>query len=257
MRVALAQVASPPSETAAARLTRVGQLLRDARGADLVVLPELWLTGYFAFDRYAEAAEPLDGDTVLAAREWARDLRCFLHLGTVLERTGDGRLHNTAVLVSPEGELLHTYRKNYLFGHGSLERSLLVPGHEVSSAVTSFGRVTSAICYDLRFSELWDRLAATGAAIACVPAAWPAARRENWQVFTTCRAAERQLFVLACNAAGAQPDAVLAGRSRVVDPSGEVLAEASDDEQLLLCEIDPRRVDTVRRDFPVLADSRA
>src|SRR5580765_143354 len=104
MRIALAQVASPAGEAVAARRERVGQLVAEARGADLVVLPELWAPGYFAFERYDELAEPLDGDTVTAAREWARGLGAYVHAGSVLERAPDGALHNTAVLIDPAGE---------------------------------------------------------------------------------------------------------------------------------------------------------
>ncbi|MFC9970961.1 carbon-nitrogen family hydrolase [Spirillospora sp. NPDC127200] len=257
MRIALLQVASPPREGVEERRDRVGRMVSGARGADLVVLPELWAPGYFAFDAYAERAEPLEGPTVRAARAWARELGAHVHLGSFIERTGDGRLHNTAVLVAPDGTIAHTYRKIHVFGHASSEAELLTPGEEVAVAGTALGRLGATTCYDLRFPELWRELVDLGARAVVVPAAWPAARREHWRLFTSCRAVEQQLLLIACNAVGVQDGGVeLGGHSRVVDAWGNVLAEAGTEEGLTFCDADVSTVDAVRRDFPVLADRR-
>ncbi|WP_242908093.1 carbon-nitrogen family hydrolase [Actinomadura terrae] len=255
-RVALVQVASPASEPPAWRRERVGRMVADARGADLVLLPELWTPGYFAFDRYAELAEPLDGDTVTAGRQWARDLGCFLHLGSVLERTPEGRLHNTAVLIDPSGAVVHTYRKIHVFGYRSREAELLAPGDTVGTAPSPLGALGATTCYDLRFPEIWRALVDAGAETVAVPAAWPARRRAHWRLFTSARAVEQQLLVLACNAVGAQGDVTLGGASRVVDPWGTVLAEAGDAEEILYCDVDPDVVARTREEFPVLRDRR-
>ncbi|WP_448627665.1 nitrilase-related carbon-nitrogen hydrolase [Geodermatophilus sp. URMC 64] len=257
MRIALVQVASPPTETVAARRDRVGGMVADAAGADLVVLPELWAPGYFAFGEYPARAETLTGDTVAAGAEWARRLGCYLHLGSVLERSADGALHNTAVLLDPAGEVVHTYRKIHVFGYRSREAELLTPGRDVSVATTKFGATSATTCYDLRFPELWRELVDRGAETVVVPAAWPAARRAHWQLFTSCRAVEEQVLLIACNAVGEQDGGVvLGGHSRVVDPWGEVLAEAGDDEGLTVVDVDPDVVSRVRAEFPVLADRR-
>lgn len=257
MRVAMIQVASPSTESISHRRHRVAQMVADARGVDLVVLPELWAPGYFSFDSYPDLAEPLSGETVSAGREWAQDLKCFLHLGSVLERSPDGRLHNTAVLIAPSGEVVHTYRKIHVFGYQSREAELLAPGNEVDVVTTPLGTIGATTCYDLRFPELWRLLVDAGAQTVITPAAWPAARREHWQLFTSCRAVEEQVLVIACNAVGVQGDSVeLAGHSRVVDPWGQVLAEAGTDESVTLVDVDPEIVDRVRREFPVLSDRR-
>ncbi|MGI5170927.1 carbon-nitrogen family hydrolase [Spirillospora sp. CA-253888] len=256
MRVALLQVASPPGEGVEERRDRVGRMVSGARGADLVVLPELWAAGYFAFDAYEERAEPLEGPTVRAARAWARELGAHVHLGSLIERAEDGRLHNTAVLIAPDGTIVHTYRKVHVFGYASLEAELLTPGDEVTVADTALGRFGATTCYDLRFPELWRELVDLGARAVVVPAAWPAARREHWRLFTSCRAVEQQVLLIACNAVGVQNGVELAGRSRVVDAWGNVLAEAGTEEGLTFCDTDVSTVDAVRRDFPVLADRR-
>jgi predicted amidohydrolase len=257
MRVSLVQVASPPSEPVSARRTRVGQMLDDAAGSDVVVLPELWSPGYFAFERYEDLAEPLSGDTVAAGREWARQLGCYVHLGSVLERSVVGDLHNTAVLLDPTGEIVHTYRKMHVFGYRSRERELLTPGTELEVADTAIGRIGATTCYDLRFPELWRALVDLGAEHVIVPAAWPAARREHWRLFTSARAVEQQVLLLACNAVGDQAGTALGGFSRVVDPWGEVLAEAGATEGIITCDVDSAVVARTRAEFPVLNDRRA
>ncbi|GAA1355961.1 carbon-nitrogen family hydrolase [Saccharothrix algeriensis] len=256
MKIALVQVASPPGEAPDDRRARVGRLVAGARGADLVVLPELWAAGYFAFDDYARRSEPLAGPTVGAARRWAAELGAHVHLGSVVERDGRGRLFNTAVLVAPDGRIAHTYRKVHVFGHASREAELLTPGDALDVADTAFGPLGATTCYDLRFPELWRELVDRGAQTVVVPAAWPAARREHWRLFTSCRAVEQQVLLVACNAVGVQEGVELAGCSRVVDPWGTVLAEAGADEGVTVCEVDPAVVPRVRAGFPVLADRR-
>ena len=203
-RVSVVQVSSPPAEPVDARRTRVGAMVADAAGADLVVLPELWAPGYFVLDRYPELAEPLDGDTVSAGREWAKRLRCFLQMGSVLERGRGGALHNTAVLIDPTGEIALTYRKMHVFGYRSREAELLHAGTKVEVADTALGPIGMTTCYDLRFSDLWQALIDAGVETVLVPAAWPAARRDHWRLFTSCRAVEEQIVVVACNAVGTQ-----------------------------------------------------
>jgi predicted amidohydrolase len=157
VKISLVQVASPADEPVAVRVERVGAMVMSAAGSDLVVLPELWAPGYFAFDRYAERAETLEGLTVTSGRRWARVLDCHL--------------------------------------------------------------------------------------------APPAARLEHLRLFTTARAVEQQVLLVACNAAGNQNGTALAGHSRVVDPWGQVLVEADAGEGVASCEVDPAVVATVRVEF--------
>ncbi|WP_433269119.1 carbon-nitrogen family hydrolase [Actinosynnema sp. CS-041913] len=256
MKIALVQVASPPEETPDARRARVGRMVAEASGADLVVLPELWAAGYFAFDTYSERSEPLHGPTVEAARQWAVDLGAHVHLGSIVERDDQGRLFNTAVIIAPDGRIVHTYRKVHVFGYASREASLLTPGDKLDVADTALGPVGATTCYDLRFPELWRGLVDRGAETVIVPAAWPAARSRHWRLFTECRAVEEQVLLVACNAVGVQDGVELAGGSRVVDPWGTVLAEAGADEGVTVCEYDLAAVAKARAEFPVLADRR-
>lgn len=257
VEVALVQVASPEAESVSARRDRVGKMLTDARGADLVVLPELWAPGYNSFDAYPDLAEPLNGDTVTAGQEWARTLGCFLHLGSILEMTPSGRIYNTAILLDPNGVVVHTYRKMHVFGYQSREAELLTPGDGISVAQTPLGPIGATTCYDLRFPELWRLLVDEGAHTVITPAAWPAARTDHWRLFTSCRAVEQQILLIACNSTGVQSGGVkLAGSSRVVDPWGRVLVEAGTDEAVIKVDVTPSVVDEIRTEFPVLRDRR-
>ncbi|WP_251078795.1 carbon-nitrogen family hydrolase [Frankia sp. AiPa1] len=224
--------------------------------ADLVVLPELWVTGFFHFDDYAAQAEPLTGPTLSALREVARERRLHLAAGSLIERADDGALHNTAVLIGPDGEILHAHRKIHLFGHDGAESRLLTPGTTVRAVPTALGRIGLATCYDLRFPELFRLLAQDGAELVVVVSAWPAARVEHWRVLTRARAIENQAYLVACNLAGRHAGRLLAGASVVVDPWGRVLAEGDARPGEVTAVVDRDAPAAVRAEFPVLADRR-
>ncbi|MCC7407993.1 MAG: carbon-nitrogen family hydrolase, partial [Phycisphaeraceae bacterium] len=164
-------------------------LIEQARGSDLVLLPEIWPTGYFRFDAYGEEAEPLDGPLVTAMGQAAKAIGAWLFMGSLVERSAAG-LHNTSVLIRPDGQVACTYRKIHLFGHQSRERELLTAGHGVTVTQAPWGRVGLSTCYDLRFPELYRRMVDAGAEMFLVASAWPAARREAWRLFNQARAHE-------------------------------------------------------------------
>ncbi|MHC6222862.1 carbon-nitrogen family hydrolase [Arthrobacter sp. MMS24-S77] len=263
MDIALVQLSSPDNETQSQRIERAEAILREQRGADLIVLPELWSAGYFHFEQYPELSETVDGSTVAMCSAVAKELGTYVHVGSIVERVeggapgGSPMLRNTSVLVDPQGKVAHRYSKLHVFGYKSLEADLLTPGVSLPVADTPFGRMAGTTCYDLRFPGLWSELSVRGAEIVVVPAAWPAARREHWKLLTSARAVEHQVFVLACNAAGIQDGVELGGASRIVDPAGRLVAEAGASEEVLRASIDPSLVQTTRSEFPVIADRLA
>ena len=246
-------------------------MVRGLAGHDLVVLPELWAPEGFAYRGWAGRAEPLDGPTMTAMAAAARDAGVVLHAGSIIERAADGADQgaqgrgrwNTSVLLGPDGARLATYRKVHRFGFGEGEPQLLEAGEDVVTVdvprPTSGGddvRLGLATCYDLRFPELFRRLLDAGAQVVVVPAAWPAARVAHWTLLGRARAIEDQVFVVACNTAGTHAGHAMGGFSQVVGPTGEVLAEAGDGEQVLSVELDVDGLAGVRQRFPVLDDRR-
>ncbi len=254
MRASLLQIDVNENESPDARRDRVAALVRAQSGSDLVVLPELWTLGGFAYDAWSSGAETLDGPTADAMSEAARGAGVWLHAGSIVERDPDGPLYNTSLFFSPSGELTHTYRKIHRFGFDSGEAVAMGAGTELAVAATEFATFGLATCYDLRFPEIFRALLDAGTEVFVIPAAWPARRREHWTLLARARAVEEQAFVLACNTAGTHGGVPQAGHSLVVDPWGEVLAEAGDGEEVLTVEFDPGLVARTRKDFPVLRD---
>ncbi|MEU9009344.1 carbon-nitrogen family hydrolase [Streptomyces sp. NPDC048479] len=262
MRASLIQIAVDQDESVNSRRWRVASLVRDQRGADLVVLPELWPVGAFAYESFADEAESPAGATYEVMAKAASDAGVWLHAGSVVERAPDGTLYNTSLVISPTGELVRTYRKIHRFGFDKGEAVMMgagdelvtvaLPGTESSPGLT----LGLATCYDLRFPELFRGLVDAGAQAFVVPAGWPARRREHWRLLARARAVENQAYVLACGTAGTHAGVEQAGHSIVVDPWGEILAEAGPDEEVLSVELDPAKVGTTREQFPVLKDRR-
>ncbi|GAA4796266.1 carbon-nitrogen family hydrolase [Streptomyces ziwulingensis] len=254
MRASLMQIAVNEGETVQARRGRVASLVREQAGADLVVLPELWTTGAFAFEEFAAEAEPLRGPTYEVMAEAAVEAGVWLHAGSVPERDPDGTLYNTSLLFSPAGDLAASYRKIHRFGFDKGEAVLMGAGRAPVTVPLPATTLGVATCYDLRFPELFRALVETGAEVLVVPAGWPERRRAHWTLLARARAVENQAFVLACGTAGTHAGVPQAGHSIVVDPWGEVLAEAGAGEEVLTVDFDPAEVARTRERFPALKD---
>jgi predicted amidohydrolase len=256
MRIALLQLRIEGNESASDRIVRVVDQVLAQVGADLVVLPELWVPGAFAYSAYAASATEFPGPVVSEISLAAREINAYVLAGTLIERDGD-QLHNTAVLVGPDGEIVHTYRKVHLFGFDDGEAKVLAAGNAVTTyAMPGFTTLGMTTCYDLRFPELYRLLLDAGAQLIVVPTGWPAARLEHWLLLTRARAVENQVFLVGCNQVGVQEGVELAGHSVVIDPWGRVIAEAGVDEEVLTVDIDLALVAKTREEFPVLRDRR-
>ncbi|MEN8649649.1 carbon-nitrogen family hydrolase [Streptomyces sp. 21So2-11] len=256
MRASLIQIAVDPDESVNSRRQRVASLVSEQRGADLVVLPELWPVGAFAYESFVAEAEPVEGATYDVMSKAARDAGVWLHAGSIVERDPEGPLYNTSLVFSPDGELARTYRKIHRFGFDKGEAVMMAAGEELVTVRTEALTFGLATCYDLRFPELFRGLVDAGAEAFVVPAGWPARRREHWTLLARARAVENQAYVLACGTAGTHAGVEQAGHSIVVDPWGEVLAEAGTAEEVLSVELDPAKVATTREQFPALKDRR-
>ncbi|MBI1378003.1 MAG: carbon-nitrogen family hydrolase [Frankiales bacterium] len=254
-RVALVQLDSSDTEPVADRVERAAALVEGLSGVELAVLPELWTVGAFDLAAAREHAEPLDGPVVTRMREAARRAGIWLHAGSYPELAGDRR-YNTSVVVDPDGDVVATYRKQHLFGWEDGEPSVMTAGDDLVVLPTPLGATGLATCYDLRFPELFRRLVDSGAETYLMASGWPTPRIEHWSVLTRARAIENQAWVVACNSAGRHAGVAMGGRSVVVDPRGEVVAEAGEAEEVLLADVDPDLAVQWRRSFPALTDRR-
>jgi predicted amidohydrolase len=268
MRLALAQL-SIESAAVDDNVERAVSAIETAadEGADCVALPEIFNVGYFAFESYERAAEPLGGETHRRIREAAIEHDVSVLAGTIVEDLAasadageavpaESGLANTAVLFDSDGKRRLVYRKHHLFGYDSAEAELLVPGEQLPTAEVGGHTVGVTTCYDLRFPELYRRLVDDGATMVLVPSAWPYPRVEHWKLLPRARAVENLLYVGAVNGSATFEDASLVGRSTVYDPWGTPLASSDDNATIVYADCDPERVDEVREEFPALRDRR-
>jgi predicted amidohydrolase len=231
-------------------------------GADLIVLPEKFnVLG--EHEDYVAGAEPLDGPTIGWARATARELQVDLVAGSIVEkREGREKLGNTSVHVGPDGELKAVYRKIHMFdvmvgGIEYRESATEDPGDEIVLSEAADGiPLGMTVCYDLRFPELFRILAIRGARVITLPAAFTKVTgRAHWEILVRARAIENQAFVVAPDQIGTHPpDKESFGGSLIVDPWGEVLARAPDEECFIAANLDFARQDEVRDQLPSLAN---
>ncbi|GFE59594.1 carbon-nitrogen family hydrolase [Geobacter sp. AOG2] len=221
-----------------------------AQGANLAVLPEMWSSG-FAYKTLNELALRTAGivEELLAL---SRELKLVI-VGSMPEPNGD-KVFNT-VFLADNGTLAGVYRKIHLFSLLGEDRAFS-GGDRWLLAETSIGKIGVIICYDLRFPELSRRLAVEGAQVICIPAQWPKPREEHWRTLVRARAIENQLFVIACNACGPIGKLDFFGMSMIIDPKGEVLAEAGDGEGEIAADLDMQAMADWRAQIPCFSDRR-
>lgn len=233
---------------------KVAAMLREVDPApeSLVVLPEMFATG-FSMNVEATADPPWGGSAVFL-EGLARELGVYLVAGIVAR--GEGPLgRNECVIFSPEGEEVARYAKMYPFTLGG-EKDC----YEAGAAVVTFDwrgfSVAPFICYDLRFPEAFRAAVRRGATLITVIASWPARRSEHWVALLRARAIENQAHVVGVNRVGRDPFHDYAGRSMIISPSGEILAEAGDEETVISADVDLEELERYRRGLPFLADVR-
>lgn len=232
-------------------------------GAALVALPEVFFWRGKAGEE-ADAAEPIPGPTTDFLAELARRYEIYLLGGSILERNDGARPFNTSVLFSPSGKMVAAYRKLHLFDVRLPGRVEIVEsarrraGNRVVVAETELGRFGLAICYDLRFPELFRALVVCGAEVVLLPSAFTfVTGAAHWHPLLQARAIENQVYVLAPNQIGKGEDGVPNyGHSAIVDPWGTFVAQARDDETVVTAEIDLEYVRRVRAELPCLQHIR-
>ncbi len=266
MQVAAIQLNSTPDREA--NLARARALVASAarQGARLVALPEHF-PGYGPEEAVATAAQPLDGPLVTEFRELARQLGITLLLGSFPEQAGAGeRPYNTSVLIGPQGQLLARYRKMHLFdverpgAPAHRESGVTQPGREVVTAALPGTPFIAglAVCYDLRFPELVRAQVSRGVNLIFLPAAFTFnTGRDHWEVLLRARAIENLSYVVAPAQWGQHsPGRKSYGRSLIIDPWGQVLAQAADGEGVIFARLDFEGLERRRRELPCLEHRR-
>jgi predicted amidohydrolase len=263
MRVAVCQVNSRHDR--AANLAAANELLERAAaaGADLAVLPEY--VDYLGPTEAEPKPESVDGEFAASFAEAARRLNMWVLAGSFHE-TGpdDAHTYNTSLIFNRRGELATSYRKIHLFDieipdRVSYQESRTVaPGQDTVTVDVEGMLVGLSICYDLRFPELYRRLAIAGAEVLLVPAAFTAhTGRDHWEVLLRARSIENQCYVVAAGQVGDhEPGRSCYGRSMVVDPWGTVVAQAPDTVGIAVADLDLDRLRGIRQQLPSLANRR-
>lgn len=259
MRIAVAQVCS--STDPAENLALIRSVLPDAAGADLVVFPEATMASFAT--RSVDVAEPLDGPFAGGVRALASEFGVTIAVGMFTPGQGR-RCRNTLLLTGPAGEA--AYDKLHLFdAFGFAESDHIEPGGRPVMVEVAGVTVGLALCYDVRFPELFKSYARAGASVVVVPASWQGGdgKVDQWRTLLRARALDATCFVVGCGqaepAASGRPggDGPLGvGHSLAVGPDGATLAEAGDGPAVLMIDIDPDAAARVRRRLPVLDNSR-
>lgn len=256
MRVAILQGFDVAVDKAGA-LDHLAIAARDAAaaGADLLIAPEMFLTGYnIGPEVVGQLAEAVDGPSAARAAAIAAEAGIALVYGYP-ERGEDGAVYNAAMVIDAAGQQLLNHRKCHLFGE--LDRSAFAAGQDMAPVVTIAGvKVGVLICYDVEFPEAVRRLALAGAELVAVPTALMQPFDVIARIIVPARAFENQVFVAYANRSGTEADLTYVGLSCIVAPDGTDLARADRTQALIMADIDPAIAEAARAANPYLADRR-
>jgi predicted amidohydrolase len=234
-------------------LAKAASLIKDAatKGAKMIVLPELFNTGYRVEESDVELAEKIPGSTTNFLEVLAAELDVYLITAILEEGTSKGVVYDTAILVGPNG-FIGSYRKIHLW---DTENTRFTKGEEYPVFDTRYGKVGMQICYEVGFPEGARILTLKGADIIFYPSAFGKARYYAWDLATRSRALENGVYVVASNRAGTErEETVFGGISRIIDPRGSVLSEAVTNDEIIISEVDLKEIVRQRRELPYLRD---
>ena len=232
-------------------------LVREAasKGADTILLPETWNTGFFPHENLAELADDDGKRTRSVFGPLAKTLNVNIVAGSVVNRKADG-IYNTALVFNREGECVAEYDKTHLFSPMGEDKYFKKGNHSCSFTLDGI-RCAVIICYDLRFPRLTRRIAIEGLDFLFMVSQWPLVRVPHLDTLTKARAIENQMFVACCNSAGKAGETVYGGNSSINDPWGVTLAHAKgSDEEIIFADCDTTILKEIRESINVFADRR-
>jgi omega-amidase len=234
---------------------RAAEKMKEAlqTNADILVLPELWSTGY-DLTRLNEIADENGEETKHFFSSFAKEHHVSIVAGSVAKKTEED-ITNTMYIFDNNGHLVSEYSKLHLFK--LMDEHIYLKAGNTQNLFTLNGTSCAGfICYDIRFPEWMRTHTSQGAEVLFVAAEWPLPRLAHWRALLISRAIENQCYVVACNCTGSNPDNVFAGHSLIIDPWGEIISEAGEGEDIITGIIDGEKVRQVREQIPVFADRR-
>jgi predicted amidohydrolase len=257
--LALAQISSQ-RENKKENLRKIEELTMRAKKekADLVIFPELSLTGYVVRDQVYELAETIPGPSTTQIAELTRKTGMYVVFGMPeLSKKTKATIYNTAVFVGPEG-IIGKYHKRYLPTHSVFEeKRYFRPGYQTAAFDTSLGKIGLCICYDLFFPEVTRLTRLEGAQLIICISASPSVRRSYFETLTAARAIENTAYLAYVNLVGVEDGLQFWGGSRLLSPTGDVISKARyDEEDLVLCEVDFKDIRPAEAFIPTLRDLR-
>jgi predicted amidohydrolase len=259
IKLALCQISSK-REDKAANLQKIEDLTAKAKqeGADLAIFPEMCLTGYVLHDQIYGLAEPITGPSTQKVEAIAKSTGMHIIFGMPeLSEKTQATLYNTAVLVGPQG-FIGKYRKMYLPTHSVFEeKRYFRSGYDAAAFQTGIGSIGLTICYDVFFPEIFRLTRLKGAQLIVCISASPAIRRSYFELLTAARALENTAYLAYVNLAGVQDGLQFWGGSRLISPTGDVLAKAKyDEEDFVIIEADFADLRTAETFIPTVRDLR-
>jgi predicted amidohydrolase len=258
-KICLAQIRCKAGDKAE-NLKKMEKTLTEAKmqSADIVIFPELSLTGYVVRDQIYELAETVPGPSTNILATIAKKTRMHIVFGMPeLSNRTQATIHNTAVLVGPQG-FIGKYRKMYLPTHSVFEeKRYFRPGYEAAVFNTKLGKIGLIICYDIFFPEVTRLTRLKGAQLIVCISASPGVRRAFFETLTVARALENTAFLAYVNLVGIEDGLQFWGGSRLVGPQGKILVKAKyDEEDLVTGNIDYADITPVETFVPTLRDLR-
>ncbi|WP_057912772.1 carbon-nitrogen family hydrolase [Peribacillus muralis] len=224
-----------------------------SKEADIVILPELWTTGY-DLTRLNEIADEGAEQTIGFLKNMAIKHQIHIIGGSVAKKTQEG-IYNTMVIIDKDGNLVKEYDKLHLFQLMD-EHHFLQPGENDGLFTLDEKICAGFICYDIRFPE-WQRAhTARGAEVLFITAEWPKPRLDHWRALLISRAIENQAYVVAVNRSGSDSNNVFAGHSMIIDPWGHIVSEAGEESEVLTGTLDFKKISEARNKIPVFEDRR-
>jgi len=259
IKLALAQI-STRRENKEENLGKIEELTTQAKtqGADLAIFPEMCLTGYVVKDQVYELAETVPGPSTRRVATLAKKTGMHIIFGMpALSEKSRATLYNAAVFIGPEG-LIGTYHKMYLPTHSVFEeKRYFRPGYQPAAFSTALGNIGLCICYDLFFPEVTRLARLAGAQLLVCISASPAVRRSYFETLAAARALENTAYLAYVNLAGVEDGLQFWGGSRLINPTGDIVAKAKyDEEDLVVCDVDFQEMKAAEPFIPTLRDLR-